>query len=240
MAQKINLSSRYEVHIFAYEETHSIQIKYASTQKCFTLDYYRIFEMIKLRSLCCGFWVVILLLGFSGKGIADSDWSMTLYGAVLLKGNLSDASVLNSGFEDSYLVALALAKKVASYKEKIDLELEGQTVKHFNDQDHWEFNGLAAIRWISLPWDKYLDTSFAFGAGLSYATETPKVEKRQRGDDQTAKFLAYLMLELDIALPDSQHWSLVTRFHHRSGAFGLFSGVTGASNAWGFGIKYRF
>jgi len=154
MAQKINLSSRYEVHIFPYEETHSIQIKYASTQKCFTLDYYRIFEMIKLRSLCCGFWVVILLLGFSGKGIADSDWSMTLYGAVLLKGNLSDASVLNSGFEDSYLVALALAKKVASYKEKIDLELEGQTVKHFNDQDHWEFNGLAAIRWISLPWDK--------------------------------------------------------------------------------------
>ena len=240
MAQKNDSISRCEPHIFAYEETHIIQIKYVSTQKFFTLNHNRIFEMIKLRSLCCGFWVVFLLLGLSKNGIAESDWSMTLYRAVLLKGNLSDASLLNSGFEDSYLVALALAKKVASYKKKIDFEIEGQTVKHFEGQEHWEFNGLAVIRWISFPWDKYLDTSFAFGAGLSYATEIPKVEEERRGEGQTARFLKYLMLELDIALPYSQHWSLVTRIHHRSGAFGLFSGVTGASNAWGFGIKYRF
>lgn len=195
--------------------------------------------MKKKQTVLCIFWILTISLSFSEKGIAD-EWSLSLYGGVLLKGNLSDGSLLYSGFEDSYLVALALAKRVASYRDKIDLELEGQTVKHFKDQDHWEFNGLAAIRWLPFPWDNYIDTSFAFGAGLSYATETPKVEKRRRGDDQTQSFLSYLMLELDFALPKSQHWSLFTRIHHRSGAFGLFSGVTGGSNAVAFGIKYRF
>lgn len=195
--------------------------------------------MKKHRSLHCAFWMLIFFLGSCGKGITDSDWSMTLYGARLLKGNLSDASLLYSGFEDSYLVALALAKKVASY-EKIDLEVEGQTVKHFGDQQHWEFNGLGAIRWLPFPWDKYIDTSFAAGAGLSYATETPKVEEERRGDGQTQQVLAYLMLEFTFSLPKTPNWSLVTRVHHRSGAFGLFNGLTGGSNAWGFGIKYNF
>ena len=177
---------------------------------------------------------------YSGNAWADTDWSATIYGAVILEGNLSDGSLLYSGFEDSYLAALALTRRMASYKDKIDLELEGQIVKHFEGQEHWEFNGLGVIRWLPFPWDKYLDTSFATGAGLSYATETPKVEEELRGDGQTAQLLVYLMLELELALPDSQHWSLVSRIHHRSGAFGLFSGVTGASNAWGLGIKYGF
>ena len=158
-----------------------------------------------------------------------------------MKGNLSDGSLLYSGFEDSYLVALALNKRMASYyQDKIDLELEGQIVKHFDDQDHWEFNGLAAARWLPFPWDKYLDTSFAFGAGLSYASETPKVEEQRRGEGQTQSFLSYLMLELEFALPEAQHWSVITRVHHRSGAFGLFNGVTGGSNAVAFGVRYRF
>jgi hypothetical protein len=196
--------------------------------------------MIKLRLLLCAFWIVILILAPCEKGMADSDWSATLYGAVLLEGNLSDGSLLYSGFEDSYLAALALTRRMASYKDKIDLELEGQIVKHFEGQDHWEFHGLGAIRWLPFPWDKYLDTSFASGVGLSYATQTPKVEEDLRGDGQTAQLLVYLMLELDVALPHSAHWSMVTRIHHRSGAFGLFNGVTGASNAWGFGVKYSF
>ena len=190
--------------------------------------------LLCILSLCAS------IPGYSGNARADRDWSATLYGAVLLDGNLSDGSLLYSGFEDSYLAALALTRRMASYENKLDLELEGQIVKHFDGQEHWELNGLGVIRWLPFPWDKYLDTSFASGAGLSYATETPGVEEERRGDDQTARLLAYLMLELELAMPDSRHWSLVSRIHHRSGAFGFFSGVTGASNAWGFGIKYQF
>ncbi len=192
------------------------------------------------RVLLCTALIVVFVPGSCGSGAAEGEWSATMYGAVLLKGNLSDASLLNSGVEDSYLTALASTRKMASYGNKIDLELEGQIVKHFRGQEHWEFNGLGAARWLPFPWDHYLDTSFAFGAGLSVATEIPDVEEERRGDDQTQEVLAYLMLELELALPDSQSWSAVTRIHHRSGAFGLFNGVTGASNALAFGIKYRF
>ena len=211
-----------------------------STRMHFSLSPCWIIEAIKFRLLLSAFWIATLILVPSEKGIAESDWSATLYGAKLLEGNLSDGSLLYSGFADSYLITLALTRRMASYREKIDLELEGQVVKHFEGQDHWEFNGLGVIRWLPFPWDNYLDTSFASGAGLSYATEIPKVEEELHGDGQTAKLLVYLMLELDVAFPDSSHWSMVTRIHHRSGAFGLFSGVTGASNAWGFGIKYSF
>ena len=212
----------------------------AFTSRQFTRNPIQRIAAIKFQILLCALLIVVFFPGFSEEGRADSDWSATLYGAVLLEGNLSDGSLLYSGFEDSYLTALALTRRMASYKDKIDLELEGQIVKHFEGQEHWEFNGLGVIRWLPFPWDKYLDTSFASGAGLSYATETPKVEEELRGDGQTAQLLVYLMLELELALPDSRHWSLVSRIHHRSGAFGLFSGVTGASNAWGLGIKYRF
>ena len=196
--------------------------------------------MTKLRSLLCGFLIGIFVLVFRGNAIGRTDWSVTLYGAVMLDGNLVDASIFYTGFEHSYFLVAALGKKVTSYQEKVDLEVEGQIVKHYGAQDHWEFNGLGAARWLPLPWDDYLDTSIAGGAGLSYANEIPKLEEERNGEGQTEKVLAYLMLELAFSLPEIPNWSIVTRIHHRSGAFGLFSGVTGSSNAWGFGIRYAF
>jgi hypothetical protein len=196
--------------------------------------------MAKVRSFVCVFLIGIFLLFFLGNAIAGTDWSVTLYGAVMLDGNLVDASIFYTGFEHSYFLVAALAKRVTSYEEKIDVEVEGQIVKHYTAQDHWEFNGLVATRWLPLPWDDYLDTSIAGGAGLSYASEIPKLEEERNGEGQTAKLLVYLMLELAFSLPDIPNWSLVTRIHHRSGAFGLFSGVTGSANAWGFGIRYSF
>lgn len=197
--------------------------------------------MTKLRSSLCGFLIGVFLLMSLGITFAGTDWSVTLYGAVMLDGNLVDASIFYTGFEHSYFWVAALGKRVASYyQEKIDVEVEGQIVKHYGAQDHWEFNGLVAARWLPLPWDDYLDTSIAGGGGLSYATEIPKLEEERNGEGQTEKVLAYLMIEFAFSRPELPNWSLVTRIHHRSGAFGLFSGVTGSSNAWGFGIRYAF
>ena len=196
--------------------------------------------MTKLRSSLCSFLIGVFLLMSPGITVANKDWSVTLYGAVMLDGNLVDASIFYTGFEHSYFWVAALGKRVASYQEKIDVEVEGQIVKHYGAQDHWEFNGLVATRWLPLPWDDYLDTSIAGGAGLSYANEIPKLEEERNGEGQTEKVLAYLMIELAFSRPEIPNWSLVTRIHHRSGAFGLFSGVTGSANAWGLGIRYAF
>jgi hypothetical protein len=168
----------------------------------------------------------------------DDDWKLTLYGARLTAASLGDTVTFQATYEDSYLVVLALSRRIYSYKELLGIEVEGQTGKHFGDQDHWEVNIAAVFRWLPFPWDRYVDTSFAAGAGLSYALETPKIEAM--GVSDSPQLLGYLMFEIAASLPAVPHWALVARLHHRSGADGLFDGRKDASNAVGLGIRYGF
>ncbi len=181
-------------------------------------------------------WMIVT--GFCGEAEAERDWAFSLYWARLTDGTLQETATFQTGFTDADLVVGALSRRIGSFKEYIDFELEGQVAKHFRDQDHWEFNGLVVARWLPFPWDHVIDTSFAVGEGLSYATQTPEVEARSH--DETSKFLDYLMFEFAFSLPSRPEWSLITRIHHRSGAYGLFDGVHGASNAWGVGLRYAF
>ena len=194
---------------------------------------------MRTRKLLTYALVSILLVYFlRDTGMAAEDWSMTLYGAKLTGDSLLDTFMMSSDYDHSYLVALALSKRFASFRHYIDWEIEGQAVKHFGYQHHKEFNGLIVARWRPFPWDRYLDTTFAVGEGLSYATETPRFEALQY--DETSRLLNYLMFELAFSLPEVPQWSVVGRIHHRSGAWGLFNGVHGASNALGLGLRCAF
>ena len=53
-----------------------------------------------------------------------------------------------------------------------------------------------------------------------------------------AKFLNYLGFELEALV--SPQLSLVGRIHHRSGAFGTYSGVRDGSNTYLIGARYRW
>jgi hypothetical protein len=83
---------------------------------------------------------------------------------------------------------------------------------------------------------RYLDTSFAFGGGLSQATEVPVLERRDPDSSEASALLHYLMVEAAFRLPGSP-WSMVARLHHRSGIFGLFS--HSGSNLVELGLRYR-
>ncbi len=50
-------------------------------------------------------------------------------------------------FKRSYLSAIALARRIGTYRDKTSFEIEGQVVKHFNVQTHWELNVLGTARW---------------------------------------------------------------------------------------------
>jgi hypothetical protein len=170
---------------------------------------------------------------------AKEDWAVTVYGASQLRGDIWQ-TFYSPDFDTSYyFIALAVSRRIYSFTKHLDLELEGQGVKHMGNQHHWEFNGLFTLRWLTFPWNKYIDTTVAIGDGLSYATRTPSLEKELH-DDKTALLLNYLMLELTFALPETPQWSLVVRLHHRSGILGIFNEVEGASNAVGVGLKYKF
>ena len=187
--------------------------------------------------------LVVIFLSFipfsTGKAQnAQRDWALTFYFGRLTDSNLTQAATFNFRFENAYFIDLALSRRLYTFRDYCNIEIEGQIAKHFGDQDHWEFNVVAYLRWLVFPWDAYLDTSFAAGTGLSYATPVPKIEAKNY--DEAVRLLGALMFELAFSLPRVPQWSLITRLHHRSGAGGVFDGVRGASNAWAMGIRYSF
>jgi hypothetical protein len=149
--------------------------------------------------------------------------------------------VLAGGFavEDSYLAAIAVSEPIY-YRESYQWEVEGQVAKHFGEQDNWEVNALFDLRWRSFPWNDYVKTSFAFGEGLSYASEVPLLEDLSEPETGSTRLLNYLLLEWTFAPPAEEQWAVVLRVHHRSGIFGWFDNVDGGSNVIAMGLKYAF
>jgi hypothetical protein len=132
-------------------------------------------------------------------------WHLSVYSGQAASDRLLDIiTKYNTPFIDSYLVALSpgwVHRQTKNWR----FEVEGQVVKHWGDfQDHWEFNGAYIARWMPFFWDHVVDTSFAVGAGVSYATEVPLIEPRaeQIGELESAKLLGYLMMEFEFSPPN--------------------------------------
>lgn len=140
-------------------------------------------------------------------------------------------------FEDSTVTVLGLGWTVAEPGPNTALEFEVNTGTHWGDQDHVEINAAPLVRWRTFPWDQGVDTSVAFGLGLSYAFEDPVLEAGKEGGPE--QWLAYMAIEVTAALPQAPQWELVGRLHHRSGVFGTFGDVSGASEFLGLGVRYR-
>ena len=164
-------------------------------------------------------------------------WFFTLYGGPHVQPDFEHALTFQwEDVEDTYIVVAALAREFWRYKQWISFELEGQVGKFFGDEHQWQFNGLLIGRWNYFPWDKYIDTSFGFGEGLSYNTEVSDIEEED--DEDAGKWLNYILVELTFGLPKYPRWDLVYRVHHRSSVKGIIG--AGGSNYVTLGFKYAF
>ena len=190
---------------------------------------------------------VLVLLPFSApaaeaqdrKSRGDYNWGLTLYRGVLTEATLGEMAQFDVSFDSDFTyLALALTKKITEITPNLNLEGEGIIVKYGGDQDHLELDALMSGRWLAFPWNRWVDTTAAFGLGLSYATEQPPYEVRNKGDSE--QLLAFLLFELTVGIPRVPQWDLVARINHRSGVFGVFDGMHGAMNSLAFGLKYRF
>jgi hypothetical protein len=195
--------------------------------------------MIGVRKMILPALVTALIVSVVQKAEAREDWGITLFGAVQATGDMGN-SMVAPDFEKEYsFAALGLSRKVYSLTTYIDLEVEGLVLKHMGKQYHEEFDLLLVARWLTFPWNRYIETTFAVGNGLSYSTEKATLEERLYGE-KTSNLVNGMMFEWTFDVPSYQGWSLVWRFHHRSGVYGLYDGVRGAANAMGIGLKYRF
>ncbi len=120
------------------------------------------------------------------------------------------------------------------------VQLAGNVTVRQGDNEHtiYEFDPYIIFRWANLPWNHYVNTSLAFAEGVSYDTSIPAIEKND--NENTKRFLNYLMFEATFALPSYPQLQLVARVHHRSGAYGLYHAGNTGSNDIGLGISYLF
>ncbi len=179
---------------------------------------------------------VALLTQIAAPVAAENEWAVTLLG-----GQYSGSRLLELGggldLQDSYIAGIAGLFELGEWGPHLHWEVEAQALKHFGIQQHVEFTTSINARWVTFPWDRYLDTSVAAGEGLSVASEVPVLEKRDPDNRDAAALLNYVLLEAEVGPPGSR-WRLVGRIHHRSGVFGVFS--HSGSNVIAVGVRYRF
>ncbi|MGD9006327.1 MAG: hypothetical protein PVG41_00335 [Desulfobacteraceae bacterium] len=190
-------------------------------------------------------WMLILLpclmaATADAKEKTNDQWFASGYIGQYSDTAFNEIIRFNTEFESSYVHVLSVGKELGVYKDKIQYELEAQVSKHTGDQEHEEINAVFTLRWLPFWWDDYLDTSFAFGNGISYATEDPPLEIRDSDDDETSKWLYYFLVEMAFVVPKTTDWDLFMRIHHRSSVFGAIDNVIAGSNFVGLGLRYRF
>ncbi|MFA9479952.1 hypothetical protein ACERK3_16840 [Phycisphaerales bacterium AB-hyl4] len=165
----------------------------------------------------------------------ERDWSVTAFIGQWDESRFAEILTFRGGdMKASYLAGFALNRRIArKANDIVHWEVEASVFRHWRIQDNWEGNLALVVRWTAFPWDRYVNTSAAFGSGVSLASEKPKLE------GTTREFLHHLLAEVEFAPPGDTPWSGVARVHHRSGAFGLY-GRHGGSNAITLGLRYRF
>jgi hypothetical protein len=86
-----------------------------------------------------------------------------------------------------------------------------------------------------------LHVNAGFGVGISHALGSPTYEDGPRDDpERRYRTQLLLLIEGEWRWGAESHWSLVTRIHHRSGAYGTIAPRFVGSNFVVAGVRYRF
>lgn len=185
-------------------------------------------------------FLLLYAMALSSGAEEKNDRFASLYVGQFSNTALNEIVRFGVDFEGTYVYVLSLGREMGRWKDKLALELEGQLGAYSGAQSHLEANGAVTLRWLTFPWDRWLDTSFAFGNGLSYASKDPPLEVREGNEGRSAQLMYYILVEMAFAVPHHPDWEVFTRIHHRSSVFGLIDGLFTASNFAGLGLRYRF
>ncbi len=177
-----------------------------------------------------------------------SPWAATLWGGQMFTANFGDTFVFKGKFRPEYLGGVGLQRRLID-GGPFALEFDGNLLNHrsrsmpgggFNQDDPFATTpgqnfgegtaGLGVRLWLR-PW-----LSLYAVEGVSLLTEASNYEKTFRENYTT--FLNYLAFEVEALV--SPQLSAIGRIHHRSGAYGTYSGVSEGSNGYLLGLRYRF
>ena len=175
-------------------------------------------------------------------------WAVTAWGGQMIDADFGPTFLFDGRMRPEGLLGVGLQKRIKR-AGPLAIELEADLFSHIADQQQGgAYNqsqpnadlpsqsfgegilGIGARLWVQ-PW-----LSFSVVEGISFYTDVSLYEKTFR--EKSSQLLNYLGFEVEAAV--SPDLSLVGRIHHRSGAFGLFDGVSGGSNGYLLGLRYRW
>lgn len=96
------------------------------------------------------------------------------------------------------------------------------------------------VRYDGFFWNDTVYTTVAVNTGLSLLTDFSDFERGRDSKGKNAKLLHYMGPEITFSPPENHNLEFLIRYHHRSGVFGLFSGVVSGSTFVSTGLRYRF
>jgi len=207
--------------------------------------------LVLLRNVASAACLGLCLMGSpaAAQG-SEREWHLTAYGSQWVNADLLEipefAVTGRLTSEEAYFVGAGLSRVIvppffipllgtdfAFHGNRI--ELEGQVLRHFGDQSHWEGTIALMFRTGQIPLFGGLSVNLAFGEGLSYASERPRLEGSVRVEP--SRFLNYLAFEAEFSHASLPGVYFVPRIHHRSGVFGLIAERESGSNFIGAGIR---
>ncbi len=175
-------------------------------------------------------------------------WAVTAWAGQMYAGKFGDTFTFSGRFRPEYLGGVGMQRRLLQ-AGPLSLEFDTNLLGHrasaqpggaFNQatpfantpaQNFGEFTGGLGLRLWLRPW-----LNLFFVEGLSVTSAKSNYEQTFR--QNSARLLNYLAFEVEALV--TPHWSAVGRIHHRSGAYGTFSGVSEGSNAYLLGLRYRF
>jgi len=175
-------------------------------------------------------------------------WAVSGWAGQMFAANFGDTFLFKGHLRPEYLGGVGLQRRLVDagpFAFELDANLLGhraaqqpggefnQTVP-FADTPSQAFTdgtlGIGLRLWVQ-PW-----LSLYFVEGVSLLSQNSNYERTFR--ENYGKFLNYLAFEVEALV--SPQWSAVGRIHHRSGAYGIYNGVSEGSNAYLIGLRYRF
>ncbi len=181
-------------------------------------------------------------------------------GSLLTIGDLTARAVTDTGCDGkSQLLGVELGRVLKSDLFGLPVDLVGRAgvYRHLEPdpyEDATQYTVQLEAVWTKFPWDHKVRTRLSVAEGLSYVDKIPYVEQvrhlRKINAPETAKFLTSMSFKLgvnlhDVLKPISSSQRLNNcfaggRIAHRSGAWGIFAGVYGASNYPGLFVECSF
>ena len=161
-------------------------------------------------------------------------WNINIWNGSMLKSDLKNTISLNGESRLESIYGIGFDRELTS-KGPIDLSAEVSVFRHnkYDEPSQIFHEGVTAFKLTySTP-----RINFSILEGLSYNSEHSYYEKTTKyGNGKSSQLLNYLAVEVEV--PVDKSYSFLGRIHHRSGAYGIFDGVHGGSNAYLLGFKY--